>query len=289
MGCGVSTQAAVAGGVATSERPLTRPPEPRLPPGCGLGDWRRRAPTCVGRIKSALDSIAQQNDELNACVEVLAEDAMALAQRADKRLAGGGAARPLEGMPLLVKTNMDLASSLTTAGTPALAEWRPATDAPIVAALLAAGAICVAKTNMPELAMGWWGHNKLHGTCRNPRNASFTSGGSSAGTAAGIAASMAPIGLGSDTFGSLRTPAECCGVSGFRPSRGRYSGSGIVPLRAAEDTPGPMGKTVADVAVIDAILVGEPLDSVAPANLRGKVDTAHYGYGSNLYVHLDWY
>lgn len=141
-------------------------------------------------------------------------------------------------MPLLVKANIDAAGSLTTAGTRALAEHRSATDAPVVARLRDAGAIVVAKTNMPEMALGWWGYNTLHGSCLNPRDAGATSGGSSAGTAVGIAAAMAPIGLGSDTMGSLRTPAECCGVSGLRPSHGRYPRAGVVPLSPSEDMPG---------------------------------------------------
>lgn len=245
--------------------------EPPLPGGCGMSEWRRRAPTCVGRIQSALDSIAHSNEELKACIEVLSEEALRLAAEADKKLASGGVPRALEGIPLLVKCNIDLAGSLSTAGTAGLAEWRPAANADIVTKLLEHGAICVAKTNMPELAMGWWGYNKLHGTCRNPRDPGATSGGSSAGTAAGIAASMAPVGLGSDTMGSLRTPAECCGISGFRPSHGRYPTAGVVPLSTTEDVPGPMGRTVADVAVIDALIVGEPLDNVTPASLHGVV------------------
>ena len=269
MGCGVSTAATgsvPAGGAATIGRP---PLAPQLPHGCGISEWQKRQPTCVGRIQSALTSIEQFNDALHACIEVLGEEALRIAAEADARLASGAAPRALEGVPVLVKCNIDLAGSLSTAGTAGLADWRPASDAAIVAKVLEQGAICVAKTNMPELALGWWGYNKLHGTCRNPLDHGATSGGSSAGTASGIAAGMAPIGLGSDTMGSLRTPAECCGISGFRPSHGRYSTAGVVPLSTTEDVPGPMGKTVADVAVLDALIVGEPLSTVVPANLRG--------------------
>ncbi len=267
MGCGASTATNSVPAVATTvERPAA---PPQLPRGCGISDWQQRQPTCVGRVQSALASIAQANDDLHACIEVLGEDALRMAEAADAKLASGAAPRALEGVPLLVKCNIDLAGSLSTAGTAGLADWRPSSDAAIVAKLLEHGAICVAKTNMPELALGWWGYNKLHGTCRNPLDPGATSGGSSAGTASGIAASMAPIGLGSDTMGSLRTPSECCGISGFRPSHGRYPTAGVVPLSTTEDTPGPMGKTVADVAVLDALIVGEPLSSVVPAQLRG--------------------
>ena len=269
MGCGASaaaTGSVPADGAVTVDR-ASLPPQ--LPRGCGISDWQQRQPTCVGRIQSALASIQQCNDELHACIEVLDEEALRMAAAADARLASGAPPRALEGVPLLVKCNIDLAGSLSTAGTAGLADWRPTSDAAIVAKVLGQGAICVAKTNMPELALGWWGYNKLHGTCRNPLDHGATSGGSSAGTAAGIAAGMAPIGLGSDTMGSLRTPAECCGISGFRPSHGRYSTAGVVPLSPTEDVPGPMGRTVADVAVLDALIVGEPLSTVVPAKLRG--------------------
>ena len=135
MGCGASSAAppaaAADGGPAATIAPPSHQQAPPLPHGCGMFEWRRRAPTCVGRIQSALDSIAQSNGELNACIEVLSEDALRLAGEADARLAAGAAPRALEGMPLLVKTNIDLAGSLSTGGTAGLAEWRPASDAPI--------------------------------------------------------------------------------------------------------------------------------------------------------------
>lgn len=112
----------------------------------------------------------------------------------------------------------------------------------------------IAKTNMPEAAFGAWGYSPVHGVTLNPWNTAFTTGGSSSGTAAALAAGFAPMGLGSDTGGSLRSPAECCGCVGFRPSKGRYSDKGIVPCDVRRDTAGPMARSVADLALMDAVI-----------------------------------
>jgi len=119
-----------------------------------------------------------------------------------------------------------------------------------------AGAIVIAKTNMPEMAQTIGGWSKLNGYCRNPHNLNYQPGGSSSGTATGIAAGVASCGLGSDTGGSVRVPAEACGIVGFRPSLGRYSGEGIVPLWITHDTIGPQGATVSDVALLDSAIMG---------------------------------
>eukprot|EP00945_MAST-04E_sp_MAST-4E-sp1_P007393 g7393.t1 len=185
--------------------------------------------TCVARVQEALDRINALDGEIKACAEVLAEQAIAQAAAADAKLADGGARRALEGVPIIVKVNIDVAGTLSTASMPGFADWRPETTAPVVQKLIEAGAIVVAKTNMPEAAFGPYGFSSLHGTTLNPRNKRYSTTGSSAGTAAGIAAGMVQVGLGSDTMGSLRMPADCCAIVGLRPSRGRYPGSGIPP------------------------------------------------------------
>lgn len=130
-----------------------------------------------------------------------------------------------------------------------------------------AGAIVLSKTNMPELAAALNGYNPNFGHCWNPHALGFSPGGSSNGTAAAIAAGMAPAGIGSDTAGSLRIPADYCGVVGLRPSPCRYTQTGCVPL-SRQDTMGPMGLTVADVALIDAVMAGGA-DAAAAADLKG--------------------
>ena len=225
--------------------------------------------TCVERVQEALDAIAARNGEINACVEVLGEAALKQAAEGDARLAGGAERRPLEGVPFLVKVNIDVAGSLSTASMPGLADHRPESTAGSVQRVIEAGGIVIAKTNMPEAAVGAWGFSPVHGMTTNPVNPKHTTAGSSSGTAAGIKAHMAVIGLGSDTGGSLRMPAECCGVVGMRPSRGRYPSDGVVPCDVMWDTVGPMARTVADLAILDAVMAGESVaDSKQPASLN---------------------
>jgi len=137
--------------------------------------------------------------------------------------------------------------------------------------LLEQGAIVLAKTTMPELAFGTNGWSPINKMCRNPRHLDYSPGGSSSGTAAGIAAGFAPCGLGSDTAGSVRIPADCCGICGFRPSLGRYSCEGVVPLFLTRDTVGPIASSVSDLALLDAVLAGETghaeLEADNPAEL----------------------
>lgn len=223
--------------------------------------------TCVSRVQAALDAIAAKEPRLNACIEVLNESALKQAAEADKRLADGAPRRAFEGVPLLVKGNIDVEGTLSTAGWRGLDGWRPETTAPVAKRLIEAGAIVVAKTTLPEAAFGLWGWSSLHGLTVNPHNDRYSAGGSSTGSAVGIAAGYAAVALGSDTEGSLRAPAEFAGVVGMRPTLGRYPEEGIVPCNIAHDTAGPMGATVADVAALDATIMGTPLSEYQPADL----------------------
>src|SRR5712664_4003096 len=174
---------------------------------------------------------------------------------------------PLAGLPLLVKDNIDTEALPTTAGTPGLLSNRPRADAPVLNPMFRAGALLFAKANMHELAFGITSHNYYFGAVHNPYDPTLIPGGSSGGTGAGIAARLCPAGLGTDTGGSVRIPAALCGVVGLRPTKGRYSITRIVPISHTRDTPGPMGRTVADVALLDAV---ETLTTPArPARLRG--------------------
>jgi len=228
-----------------------------------------RSQTCVARVQASLDAIAKHDGFLNTCVEVLTVSAMNMAAEADAKLAAGGARRVLEGVPFLVKANIDVASSLSTAAMPGLAEWRPETTAPVVTKLIEAGAIPVAKTTLPEAAFGMWGWSSLHGLTKNPHNQGYTSGGSSTGSAVGLAAGFASAALGSDTEGSLRGPADFAGVVGMRVTMGRYSDEGIVPCNIKHDTVGPMATTVADLAVMDAVITGASPADYTPTDLKG--------------------
>jgi len=227
---------------------------------------RSRKRTCADITDSILLRADKVNGTLNACIELLHDSARAAAEVIDAKIAevpsGGsklGKFGKLAGLPILVKANIDVAGTLTTAATPGLSRFRPTKSAPCVDRLVLQGAIVIGKTNMPEMAFRVDSWNRLYGRTVNPYSARHSTGGSSSGTAAGIAAGLAPCGLGSDTSGSVRLPAACCGIVGFRPSLGRWPSKGIVPIIRANDTAGPMGQSVADVALLDAVVVGEDL------------------------------
>jgi Asp-tRNA(Asn)/Glu-tRNA(Gln) amidotransferase A subunit family amidase len=197
------------------------------------------------------------------------------AQAVDERQARSETLGPLHGLPVLIKDNINTADLPTTAGTPALAGNRPRRNAVVVDRLLAAGAIPFAKTNMHELALGVTSNNPAFGAVRNPYDPTKIPGGSSGGNASALAARIAPASIGTDTAGSVRIPAALCGIAALRPTVGRYPRTGsldtvadLVPISFTRDTPGPMARTVADVALLDAVIAGnEP--SLRPRELSG--------------------
>lgn len=212
--------------------------------------------------------------ELNAFISVEPEYALAQAKQEDARLAAGGACLPLGGVPIAIKDNIQVIGFANTAGTPALAQFHPQTNAPIIEKIQAAGAIIVGKTNMHELAFGVSGYNTafhVPGTIgvRNAFNAQKISGGSSSGSAVALGARLIPIAMGTDTGGSTREPCALNGCVGFRPSVGRYSTEGVTPISFTRDTPGPMANTVGDVALLDTIITSAlPLTPVAATSIR---------------------
>jgi mandelamide amidase len=187
-------------------------------------------------------------------------------------------ADPGAGVPLrlAVKDSIDVAAMPTRAASPALPDRPAETDAPVVASLRAAGGLIVGKANMHELAFGITSENPWSGDVRNPVLPGCIAGGSSGGTAAAIAAGLADAGLATDTGGSARIPAAMCGLVGFRPSTGRYSGQGMLRLSETFDTVGPMGRTAAEVELLDAALVGrERLDPGPLAGARLALPRAY--------------
>jgi mandelamide amidase len=171
-------------------------------------------------------------------------------------------------VPLAIKDNVDTADLPTTGGTAGLKTNRPKRNAPVAQKLLDAGAILFGKANLHELAFGVTNNNKSFGAARNPYDPSRIPGSSSGGTAAAVATRLVPGGIGSDTGGSVRIPAALCGIVGFRPTTGRWSAAGVVPISPTRDTPGPMTRSVVDCALLNGIVIGGAT-ALTPATLKG--------------------
>ena len=182
----------------------------------------------------------------------------------------------LAGIPFVAKDNINTTALPTTGGTPALRANTPASNAPALERLLAEGGVLVGKAAMHELAFGITSNNAAMGAVKNPHDLKRIPGGSSGGTAAAIAAGIVPFGLGTDTGGSCRIPAALCGVVGFRPSTGRYSAEGVIPISHTRDTIGPLANSVADIALLDSILAGSnnTVQKLQPTSIKLGVDSS---------------
>ncbi|WP_421980086.1 indoleacetamide hydrolase [Roseibium sp.] len=206
------------------------------------------------------------DDPGNVYISFDSGGAAAAAAAADERVAAGEELGPLHGVPIVVKDNIASQGLPTTGGTPALKDWVPAADAPVLAKLRDAGAILIGKTNLHELAFGITSNNAAFGAVANAYDPGRFAGGSSGGTGAAVGARLAPAGLGTDTGGSVRIPAALNGVSGLRPTVGRYPAGGIIPISATRDTAGPIARSVADLVLFDTVITGTD-KTIAPADL----------------------
>ncbi len=199
--------------------------------------------------------------EINAMIR-LNPHAKADAAAMDAERKAGLVRGPLHGVPIILKDNYDTKDMITSAGSIALATHQPRTDAFVVQKLRDAGAIILGKANMHELAAGITSVSSYGGQTKNPYDLSRCPGGSSGGTGAAIAASFAAIGWGSDTCGSIRIPSAFGSLFGLRPSVGLFSRDGIVPLSHTQDTPGPLARTVRDLAIgLDATVGADSHDA----------------------------
>ena len=181
-------------------------------------------------------------------------------------------------MPVIVKDNIDSAALPTTGGTPGLSSHRPAANAVVLQRLLDEGAILMGKSNLHELAFGATSNNRAFGAVHNPYDTSKIPGGSSGGTAAAIAARIVPVGLGTDTAGSVRVPAALSGTFGFKPSAGRYSRDGIMLISNTQDRVGTLARSVKDLVLLDRVLAeaGAHVRSVKLRGLRLGIDRANF-------------
>lgn len=225
----------------------------------------------VELTRSCLDRIKAVNPSISAVLAVL-PDALEQAAASDA-YRRAHPPRSLEGVPVLVKDNIAVTGLPTTVGSRAMADNRP-DDAPLVTRLREAGAVIVGKSNLSEWAnfrstgstSGW---SALGGQVRNPHDLERAPSGSSSGSGAAIAAGFAPLAVGTETDGSIISPAGVCGIVGVKPTVGTVPGAGIVPISSAQDTAGPMTRSVADAALLLAVLTGSPAPDLSQASLRG--------------------
>ena len=213
-------------------------------------------------VDAHLERIEAVNPAVNAVTRVLTDEARAEAAAADRAIAAGEVPGPLHGVPFTVKQNIDLAGCSTNWGLPALADAIAPLDSPVVERMRAAGAVPIARTNCPDMALRVHTDSGLFGLTRNPWNLDRTAGGSSGGEGVALAVGMSPIGLGNDIGGSLRNPATCCGIASLKPSHGRVPSCTLIP---GADGPasfqlmpveGPMARRVADVRLGLEVLAG---------------------------------
>ena len=214
--------------------------------------------------RQCLDAIARLNPALNAFIAVTAEDALEAAHRADQAQARGDWLGPLHGIPVSLKDLVDQRGVPTTAGSRVLEPVPAERDAAVTASLRRAGAVFVGKCNLHEFAFGTTSDESAFGPVRHPRDRDRSPGGSSGGSAVAVATGMSLASIGTDTGGSVRIPAAACGLVGLKPAVGEVSCDGVIPLSVSLDHVGPLTRTVADAAVLQAVLTGtEPVTSAA--------------------------
>ncbi len=245
---------------------------------------RDRRTTAESAVAAALDRIGVRDGAINAFTSLRRDAALEEARALDRRNPEAANAGPLMGVPFAVKNLFDVAGVVTLAGSKLYAGNPPAErDAAAVARLRSAGAVLAGALNMDEFAYGFTTENSHYGPTRNPRDAARIAGGSSGGSAASVAAGMVPVSLGTDTNGSVRVPAALCGVLGFKPTFGRISRAGTVPLASSFDHVGLFARTVRDIAAVYDALQGADAEDPActdrpAAPCRGALDDGIEGF-----------
>ncbi|MSQ37807.1 MAG: Asp-tRNA(Asn)/Glu-tRNA(Gln) amidotransferase subunit GatA [Chloroflexi bacterium] len=251
----------------------------------------RRTVSALELAEEHLVRIERLEPYLNAFILLDPDRVRRAARAADRALARGDAA-PLRGIPIALKDIADERGLPNTAGSALRLKVVPTRDATVVARLRAAGAVFVGRTNLHEFAAGTTNANATFGQARNPHDPGRIPGGSSGGSAAAVAAGLAAGALGTDTAGSIRIPAALCGVVGLKPTYGRVSRAGVVPLSWSLDHVGPLARTVADVATLLAVMAGtdprDPTTTAAPLRLGrgGPVRGLRFSF-TDPYFHRD--
>jgi len=233
-----------------------------------------------------LARIGDADDRVRAFLHVATEQARQAARAVDQRRAAGEPLGALAGVPLALKDVFTTTDMPTTCGSAILDGWRPPYDATITRRLRAGGVVILGKTNMDEFAMGSSTENSAFGPSHNPWDLSRVPGGSSGGSAAAVAAFEAPLGIGTDTGGSIRQPAAVCGVVGVKPTYGGSSRYGLVAFASSLDSPGPLARTVLDAALLHEVMSGhDPCDATSvDAPVPPVVAAARQGDVSGLRI-----
>jgi aspartyl-tRNA(Asn)/glutamyl-tRNA(Gln) amidotransferase subunit A len=242
----------------------------------GRGDSSAR-----GLAEAALAQ-AQVLHGLNAFVALDPEKVLVAADASDERRAAGITFGPLDGIPIAVKDNYLTRDYPTTACSDALPLEPPGVDATLVARLREGGAVIFGKTNMHEWAYGATNTTSRFGPTRNPRNPDHITGGSSGGSAVAVAGGVVTAALGSDTGGSIRIPASACGIYGFKPTYGRASRHGVLPLSWSLDAPGPLAASLDDISILLSCLLGEDSGDAASRGSRPFQPTGAFSRTTRL-------
>jgi aspartyl-tRNA(Asn)/glutamyl-tRNA(Gln) amidotransferase subunit A len=228
---------------------------------------RRREISPVEITRACLGRIEQLNPPLNAFITVMAESALAEARKAEADILRGEWRGALHGVPVALKDLIDTAGVRTTAGSALYKDRVPNQDAEVVRRLRQAGAVIVGKNNLHEFAYGGSSVVSHFGDVHNPWDLGRIAGGSSGGSAAAVAAGLAYAAIGTDTAGSIREPAALCGCVGIKPTYGRVSSRGVIPLSASLDHVGPLAATVADAAMVLKAIAGYDAADITTAEV----------------------
>lgn len=217
---------------------------------------RKRAFSSVELTQACLERIDERNPRLNAFLSVTGDLALEEAEKADARIAAGQQL-PLTGIPFAVKDAICTKDVRSTASAKILDNYIPPYDATVIKKIRDQGAVLLGKNNCDAFGHGASNENSMYGPVKNPHDETRVAGGSSGGTAAAVADHMCVFGVGEDTGGSIRQPASLCGIAGLRPSYGRNSRYGVMPMASSLDTVGPIAKTVEDIALLMEIMAGQ--------------------------------
>ena len=228
---------------------------------------RRREVSAVEITRDCLRRIEKLNPALNAFITVMDESALEDARRADAEIARGEWRGPLHGVPVALKDLIDTANVRTTAASALYKDRVPTEDAEVVRRLRQAGAVIIGKNNLHEFAYGGSSLVSYFGDVHNPWDVGRITGGSSGGSAAAVVAGLAYAAIGTDTAGSIREPAALCGCVGLKPTYGRVSGRGVIPLSLSLDHVGPLAATVADAAIVLQAIAGYDAGDITKADV----------------------